>query len=65
MPYPLKRIVTMAKELNSIENDQYTLLVFECQCGYHMGIDATYVEQVRDVTTKCPSCDTIITTLEE
>jgi|AntRauTorcE11897_2_1112592.scaffolds.fasta_scaffold44713_2 hypothetical protein len=55
----------MAKELNSIENDQYTLLVFECQCGYHMGIDATYVEQVRDVTTKCPSCDTIITTLEE
>lgn len=35
----------------------YELEVVECNgCGFHLGIDATYLEQVGDVVLKCPSC---------
>lgn len=50
------------KHLRSIENEQVQLEVIECTCGYHMGIDATFVEQVKDFTCKCPSCDREINT---
>ena len=29
------------KRLDSVENDVVSLEVVECDCGYHMGIDAT------------------------
>jgi len=44
------------KRLNSVENDTVQLEVIECDCGYHMGIDATYLIQVRDFVTHCPNC---------
>lgn len=50
------------KRLNSIENDVVQLEVIECDCGYHMGIDATYLDQVGDFTAKCPNCEQIIDT---
>jgi len=35
--------------------------VIECDCGYHMGIDGSFVTQVDDaffeVDTRCPSCE--------
>jgi len=31
-------------------------------CGYHMGIDATYLDQVGDFSAVCPSCGTLIET---
>ena len=40
------------------------LEVIECDCGYHMGIDASFVSQVDDAfferPTVCPSCENII-----
>jgi hypothetical protein len=37
------------------------LEVIECDCGYHMGIDASFVTQVDDAffdkETRCPACD--------
>ena len=36
--------------------DKYELEVVECTCGYHMGIDASYLEQVGAVEATCPSC---------
>ena len=55
------------KQLKSIETDQYSLQVYECGCGFHIGIDASYLDQVGDVTLKCPSCNNrlIITGYEE
>jgi len=50
------------KRLNSIENDKVQLEVVECDCGYHMGIDATYLVQVGDFKTDCPSCGKTIDT---
>ena len=47
------------KRLNTATNGTATLEVIECDCGYHMGIDASYVEQVDDAffgKTICPSC---------
>jgi hypothetical protein len=44
------------KRLDSLENDQVSLEVVECDCGYHVGIDATYLEQVGDFLMSCPAC---------
>lgn len=40
------------------------LITIECECGYHMGIDFTYIEQVTDFETVCPSCKNIIDTTD-
>ena len=48
------------KVLNPATNGIATLEVIECDCGYHMGVDASFVEQVDDAffhaKTICPSC---------
>jgi hypothetical protein len=44
------------KRLKSVENDQVQLEVVECDCGFHLGIDATYLVQVGDCVICCPSC---------
>jgi hypothetical protein len=50
------------KRLNSIENDQVQLEVIECDCGFHIGLDATFIDQVQDFKINCPSCKAIIDT---
>jgi len=42
--------------LNGIETEEYVLEVIECDCGFHIGLDATYLDQVGDIDIKCPSC---------
>jgi hypothetical protein len=41
-----------------------TLLIGECECGYHFGIDFTFVDQVDDFTFPCPKCKKIIDTAQ-
>ena len=48
--------------LESIENDRVSLEVIECDCGFHIGLDATYLIQVDDIEIPCPSCGRIIDT---
>jgi hypothetical protein len=50
------------KRLASINTDQVELEVLECACGYHMGIDSTFLDNVGDFKTVCPSCDRLIDT---
>ena len=52
------------KRLKSIENDQVQLEVIECTCGFHLGVDATYLDQVDDFIIKCPNCKRTISTEE-
>jgi len=52
----------MPKRLESAQHPIAELEVVECDCGYHMGIDSTYLDQVGDFKTKCPSCKAIIDT---
>lgn len=50
------------KRLASAESNVYQLEVVECDCGFHLGIDATWLDQVGDFIIRCPSCDTAINT---
>ena len=40
------------------------LEVIECDCGFHLGLDACYLGEVGDVHVVCPSCHMIIDTAE-
>ena len=44
------------KRLDSVENDKVQLEVIECECGFHLGLDATYLDQVADIVMHCPAC---------
>jgi|GEM_PF-6307461 len=44
------------KSVESVETNKSALEVYECPCGFHLGVDATYLEQVGGVYVKCPSC---------
>ena len=44
------------KRLPSVETDIVQLEIGECDCGYHFGIDATYLDQVKDFIFICPVC---------
>jgi len=46
----------MPKYLESIETDIVQLDIIECDCGFHLGIDSTYLDQVDEVNITCPSC---------
>ena len=50
------------KRLASVENDEVQLEVGACVCGYHFGVDATFLDQVGDFSFECPSCTRIIHT---
>jgi hypothetical protein len=39
-----------------VVTEGYEIEVVECVCGFHMGIDATYLDKVDGVSTPCPSC---------
>lgn len=44
------------KRLEGVDNGRVSLEVVECDCGFHFGLDATYMDQVEDFTILCPSC---------
>lgn len=50
------------KRLSSVENDQVQLEIMQCDCGFHLGVDATYLDQVGDFVIECPSCHAKIDT---
>lgn len=47
--------IDMCKFIESVETEIISLEVYECVCGFHIGVDATYLEQVDGVKIKCPS----------
>jgi hypothetical protein len=52
----------MMKWIKLVETDKFQVEICECDCGYHFGIDATFLDQVGDFTFKCPSCNKEINT---
>lgn len=50
------------KYIQAIENAKISMEIVECDCGYHMGFDATYLDQVGDTMAICPACFKEITT---
>ena len=45
------------KLIESIETDKASMEIYECLCGYHMGVDATYIDQVAPLHGECPACN--------
>ena len=41
---------------NAVVRDRAEIVVYECTCGYHFGVDETYLDQVGSVEHHCPSC---------
>lgn len=54
----------MAKYIESIQTNVVSLQIYECDCGFHIDIDATYLDQVADVKIECPSCGELVDTEE-
>ena len=50
------------KRLFGLEREDVELEIGECDCGYHFGVDATYLEQVKDFKFRCPACGRVIDT---
>ena len=50
------------RRLPSAQSEVYEMEVGECDCGYHFGVDATYLELVGDFQMQCPSCHKLINT---
>lgn len=50
------------KQLQSVETDEYSLEIIQCSCGFHLGIDATYLEQIGDFIILCPCCSKFLNT---
>lgn len=45
------------KYISDVETAGFILEVYECACGYHMGIDHTFIEHA-DIRFRvlCPAC---------
>jgi len=52
------------KRLKDIETDEVSLEVYQCDCGFHVGLDATYTDQVGPASVVCPSCGLRLDTAE-
>jgi hypothetical protein len=50
------------KRLKPAFGDGYELDVLECGCGFHIGLDITYLDQVGEILMACPSCGSAIDT---
>ena len=46
----------MIKHLYNIQTEVAHLDIYECGCGFHFGLDSTYIDQIEDLETECPKC---------
>lgn len=52
------------KYIGDCDVGRFQLYVYECPCGFHLGIDASYLEAVDDVVVPCPNCKEEFNTME-
>lgn len=53
----LKDEYQRTKHVGDVETDDFVLEVYECICGFHIGFDTSYLDQVEgEIETICPSC---------
>ena len=48
--------------VESLEGKIASISVIECDCGYHLGVDSSYISQVGHIITPCPACSKMINT---
>lgn len=47
-------------KIGEVETEKFALEVWECECGFHIGIDISYLEQVGPLTVRCPACRALL-----
>lgn len=52
------------KRIGDIETEKYSLTIYECECGFHIGLDNSYMDQIDDICIECPACERHINTEE-
>ena len=59
--------VEAVPERKEYEEVSGTMLeVYMCDyCGFHVGFDSSYLEQVDEIQFECPSCGEVIDTFDE
>lgn len=50
------------KHICDVEDEKCVLEVWECGCGFHLGLDASYLDQVGDLEVPCPNCGYLVKT---
>jgi hypothetical protein len=45
-----------ASDAFAYAHERFSIDVFECQCGFHIGLDSTFLDQVGCINIPCPSC---------
>lgn len=50
------------KHICDVENEKCVLEVWECGCGFHLGLDASYLDQIGDLEVPCPNCGNMVKT---
>ncbi len=50
------------QRLDDVETEKFSLEVYECDCGFHIGLDTSYLDQVGEIIINCPSCNVEINT---
>jgi len=63
--YSILKQKEKAKFIEAIKSDKVVLEVYECTCGFHLGIDSTYLEQVAEVSIPCPCCGKMFITSKD
>lgn len=56
---------TSGAYIGDVNTERFCLEVYECSCGFHIGLDASYLEQVSEITMSCPACSETIQTLSD
>ncbi len=48
--------------IDEIHANVYTIVVYQCECGFHIGFDLTYLDQVGNIKIPCPACARLMDT---
>lgn len=45
-----------------VADEKFELEYYECDCGFHLALDGSYLDQVGDIKLNCPACNALIDT---
>ena len=49
----------MVKYIDTYIGEEALLEVYECECGFYIGLDVTFLDQVGDIDWRCPACERV------
>lgn len=44
------------EKIEVIKQNNYSLDVYKCQCGFVLGVDSDYLDDVLTILIRCPAC---------